>query len=163
MPSLITFAQLFALGVGLQVHAAPLEANVQAHYVVESASNLGTVDGKALVPMEWLGRVFENGPNVTITGPSLTHIVDKIVQLNPDYKFADGTPAVEAIKRAAEIPFYSGSMGEPVALSLTRRDNRNCGMTSSSDNSNYPCVSHIQRNLSGHLISIANHLSVHGM
>jgi hypothetical protein len=109
---------------------AVVDANVQTRIVIPSPADLGTIDGKQITPLTWLGQIFDNGPNVTITGPSLTRIVEKIVEINPNFKFLDGTPAVNATNRAIGL----SSLDDPP-------DNRFCGVTSSPDNPNYPCVS----------------------
>jgi hypothetical protein len=81
--------------------ALPEGANVQSSYHIASPANLGSVQGNAEVPITWLGQVFENGPNVTVTGPSLTAILEKIVEINPEHKLNDGSSLKGAMADAA--------------------------------------------------------------
>jgi len=68
------FALAVAFGSGAQVaQAAPTDSAPK------------TMGNYSVVPLQWYGQVFPNGPNITLER-SLDHIYVQIKKMNPDYK-----------------------------------------------------------------------------
>lgn len=70
----------------------------------------------------WTGSVFSGGPEITIKG-SITHILDEIKTLNPDYDFAAAS-ATNA--RRATKTIGKRETGTPNCSPLDRIDFRRC-------------------------------------
>jgi len=87
---------LFALTVvALVLHGDAAPA------AVSSTGAAQTVGAYKIVPMGWIGQIFPNGPNVTLSG-SFDEIVAQILVLNPLFKFETST-AEELERRDMEF------------------------------------------------------------